>query len=236
VYPQRGQSSLHLSSRMTAPQTQQRCTRASAAMANPGGIVRAMPHRLQPAGARVLLGLVAGVLLGSGCTRLALDAVRADVAAGHGHLISDVPFIPQEAYQCGPAALAMVLRYWGTDVDLRALARELELPSARRVLNLELEFQARRRGFRAVAFAGTLARVREELRRDRPLIVFQDLGAGPVSVPHFAVLLGFDDRAGVVVLHSGTTAYRLHSYAEFLRTWEARGRWTLLVTPADSPA
>lgn len=195
-----------------------------------------MSRRVQPARARALLALLAVGLLGAGCARVTLDAVRAHVAAGHGHLIGGVPFIPQEAYQCGPAALAMVLRYWGMDADPLALARELHLPSARGVLNLELEFQARRRGFRAVAFQGTLARLRDELRRGRPLIVFQDLGAGPVSVPHFAVLLGFDDRARVVVLHSGTTAYRLHSYVDFYRTWEARRRWTLLVTPADTPA
>ena len=48
-----------------------------------------------------------------------LDTVRADVAAGQGHLIATVPFIPQEAYQCGPAALAMVLRYWGAAADRR---------------------------------------------------------------------------------------------------------------------
>jgi ABC-type bacteriocin/lantibiotic exporter with double-glycine peptidase domain len=160
--------------------------------------------------------------------------VRADVAAGHGHLIATVPFVGQDAYQCGPAALAMVLRYWGADVDADEIGRALYLPSARGVLNVELEFQARRRGFRAQAFEGTLERAKAELRRGRPLIVFQDLGRGPVSVPHFAVLLGFDDRAEVVVLHSGTTPYHLLSYAEFLRTWTARRAWTLLVTPRDT--
>jgi hypothetical protein len=57
-----------------------------------------------------------------------------------------------------------------------------------------------------------------------------------VSVPHFAVLLGYDDRAEVVVLHSGTTAYRLLPYAEFLRTWAARRGWALLITPPGPAA
>jgi hypothetical protein len=241
VKPQRGQTILHLISCMTAPQTQQRCTSPSAAIPSRNGIVSAMSRRLQAAGARaagarVGAWLLAISLLGAGCASVTLDAVRADVAEGHGHLIGDVPFIPQETYQCGPAALAMVLRYWGAPTDASELAHELLLPSARGVLNLELEFQARRRGFRTLAFQGTLERVRAELRHGRPLIVFQDLGAGPVSVPHFAVLLGFDDRAGVVVLHSGATPYRVLSYPEFLRTWEARRRWTLLVTPPDAPA
>jgi ABC-type bacteriocin/lantibiotic exporter with double-glycine peptidase domain len=195
-----------------------------------------MSRPLQPAGARATLGLLLAGLLGAACGRATLEAVRADVRAGHGHLIATVPFIPQEAYQCGPAALAMVLRFWGAAADVDEIGRALYLPSARGVLNLELEFQARRRGFRTVAFEGTLERVKTELRRGRPLIVFQDLGRGPVSVPHFAVLLGYDDRAGVVVLHSGTTEYRLLPYAEFLRTWALRGAWTLLITPPGDAA
>jgi ABC-type bacteriocin/lantibiotic exporter with double-glycine peptidase domain len=193
-----------------------------------------MPRSLQRSGARAALALLLTSLLGSGCARVTLDAVRADVAAGHGHLIATVPFIAQEAYQCGPAALAMVLRYWGAAADADEIGRALYLPSARGVLNLELEFQARRRGFRTQAFEGTLDRAKTELRRGRPLIVFQDLGRGPVSVPHFAVLLGYDDRAEAVVLHSGTTAHHVLSYAEFLRTWAARRGWALLITPGDA--
>ena len=193
-----------------------------------------MSRPLQRFGARAVLAFLLASLLGHGCGRTTLEAVRADVAAGQGHLIAGVPFVAQDAYQCGPAALTMVLRYWGTAVEADEIGRALFLPSARGVLNVELEFQARRRGFRTEAFEGTLERVKSELRRGRPLIVFQDLGRGGVSVPHFAVLLGFDDQAEVVVLHSGTTPYRLLPYAEFLRTWASRRGWTLLVTPGDA--
>jgi ABC-type bacteriocin/lantibiotic exporter with double-glycine peptidase domain len=195
-----------------------------------------MPRPLQHPGARAVRILLLAGLLGSGCAAVTLDVVRDDVAAGQGHLIATVPFIAQEAYQCGPAALAMVLRYWGAAADAEEIGRALYLPSARGVLNLELEFQARRRGFRTQAFEGTLERAKAELRQGRPLIVFQDLGRFPVSVPHFAVLLGYDDRAEVVVLHSGTTAYRLLSYAEFLRTWGTRRGWALLITPPGAAA
>lgn len=181
---------------------------------------------------------VVALAAATGCAGVDLDRVREDVAAGHGHLVRGVPFIPQEDFQCGPAALAMVLRYHGVEADPGEIARALYLPSVRGTLNLELEFYARRRGLRAHATEATLASAKAELRRDRPLVVFQDLGAtlgaGPlVAVPHFAVLLGYDDRAGVVVLHSGTTPHRVLSYAEFERTWAARGRWALLVSRPD---
>jgi ABC-type bacteriocin/lantibiotic exporter with double-glycine peptidase domain len=174
-------------------------------------------------------------LSGAGCARVTLDTVQADVAAGHGHLIR-VPFIPQEAYQCGPAALAMVLQYYGSAIGPDEIARELYLPSIRGTLNLDLEFFARRRGFQVRSFAGTLEQARAELRRDRPLIVFQDLGLPAYPVPHFAVLVGYDDRAGAVVLHSGTTAYRTLAYPDFERSWARRRAWTLLVTPPADPA
>jgi hypothetical protein len=235
VYPQRGQTILHLISRMIAPQTQQLCTIGSRGMSS-RVIVSAMRRPLQPFGGRARLALLLAGLLGSGCASITLDTVRADVAAGQGHLIATVPFVAQEAYQCGPAALAMVLRYWGAPADAEEIGRALYLPSARGVLNLELEFEARRRGFRTQAFEGTLERAQAELRRGRPVIVFQDLGRGPVSVPHFAVLVGYDDRAEVVVLHSGTTPYHVLSYAEFRRTWEARRAWSLLVLPPGEAA
>jgi len=170
----------------------------------------------------------------AGCQPLTFEAIRADLAAGPGHYIERVPFIPQEEYYCGPASLAMVLRYWGVEADQDEIASELFLKSIRGTLNFDLEFYARRRGLHARSFQGTLEGVKAELRRNRPLIVFQDLGLGPYSVPHFAVLIGYDDRREVVVLHSGTTANRVLPYGEFLRTWDRRQRWTLLITPAPS--
>jgi len=188
-----------------------------------------MPGRLQLFCALVVIALGATV----GCGRVTLDTVRADIASGHGHLITTVPFIPQEEYQCGPASLAMVLQYYGAPVDQDEITRALYIPSVRGTLNLDLEFYARRRGFQARSFEGTLARAKEEIRQGRPLIVFQDLGAALWPVPHFAVLLGYDDHAGAVVLHSGTTPYRVLSYAEFERSWVARRSWALLIVPGQ---
>lgn len=170
-------------------------------------------------------------LMVAGCAP-SLEAIRRDLAQGApGHLISDVPFIPQEQYYCGPASLAMVLSYWGDEVSQEQIASELYLDSIKGTLNFDLEFYARRRGFRARSFAGDLERVKGELRANHPLIVFQDLGIGPYRVPHFAVLLGYDEVRRVVILHSGTTQYRVLPYEEFLRTWERRQRWILLITP-----
>jgi ABC-type bacteriocin/lantibiotic exporter with double-glycine peptidase domain len=189
------------------------------------------PARVPASGLRAAGAVGLALSLLAGCASIDLDAVRESAAAGHGHLIAGVPFVPQDDFQCGPAALAMVLLYYGAAVSPAEIAREIYLPSVRGTLNLELEFYARRRGFATRAFEGTLDRVRDEIRGDRPLIVFQDLGVPGYAVPHFAVLIGFDDRAGVVVLHSGPAAHRVLSYQDFTRSWARRRSFTLLVTP-----
>ena len=185
---------------------------------------------------QLVFGLAAGLWGASGCTGVSLDAVRADATSGHGHLITGVPFIPQEEYQCGPAALAMVLQFYGAALGQEEIAQEIYLPSIRGTLNLDLELYARRRGFHARSFQGTLPRAKDELRRGHPLIVFQDLGVPLYPVPHFAVLLGYSDRARVVVLHSGLTAFRIVSYADFERSWGQRRAWGLLITPQGEGA
>jgi ABC-type bacteriocin/lantibiotic exporter with double-glycine peptidase domain len=183
---------------------------------------------------QLVSALLAAALAGAtGCARPSLDTIRADAAAGHAHLLATVPFIAQDEFQCGPASLAMVLRYYGAAVEATEITSELYLPSIRGTLNLDLELYARRRGFQARSFAGTLAQAKDELRRGHPLIVFQDLGLAGYPVPHFAVLVGYDDRAEAVVLHSGTTPYRVVSYPAFERSWARRRAWTLLITPGS---
>ena len=167
----------------------------------------------------------------SGCASVTLDTLRTELRDGQGYLIETVPFIPQRDYYCGPASLAMVLRYWGAAADQDAIAGELFIKSIKGTLNFDLEFYARRQGFEARSFRGSLEDVKTHLRQNRPLIVFQDLGLGPSEVPHFAVLIGYNEVRGEMIAHSGTTEYKVISYQEFLRTWDRRQRWILLITP-----
>ena len=181
-----------------------------------------------------LFFLLALQTLLSGCASVTLDTLRADLRDGQGYLIETVPFIPQRDYYCGPASLAMVLRYWGADADQDAIASELFIKSIKGTLNFDLEFYARRQGFEARSFRGSLAEIKAHLRQNRPLIVFQDLGLGGYEIPHFAVLIGYNEARGEMIAHSGTTEYKVMSHQEFLRTWERRQRWTLLITPKTS--
>jgi len=183
-----------------------------------------------------LFGAIAGgvfVLSLVGCGRVSPEAVRQDLLAGRspGRYINGVPFIPQEDNYCGPASLAMVLRHWGEPVDQDEIGRELYIKSVQGTLNFDLQFYARRRGYRAESFEGTLERVKTEIDRGRPLIVFQDQGVGPLAFPHFFVVIGYDDARELIVAHSGVTENRLIPYREFLWTWGKKGNWTLRILP-----
>jgi ABC-type bacteriocin/lantibiotic exporter with double-glycine peptidase domain len=182
-------------------------------------------------------GLLAPLLLlsAAGCAGVSPETVRQDLLAGRspGRYVTGVPFISQLDNYCGPASLAMVLRYWGEPVGQEEIGRELYLKSVKGTLNLELEFYARRRGYRAESFRGTLEALKAEIDRGHPLIVFQDQGIGPLAFPHFLVVIGYDDARELIVAHSGVTEHRLIPYREFLWTWAKKGNWTLRIVPPD---
>lgn len=171
----------------------------------------------------------------AGCATVNPETVRQDLRAGRnpGRYIEGVPFIPQKENYCGPASLAMVLRFWGEEIDQDEIARELYIDSIKGTLNFDLEFYARRRGYRAESFRGTLERVKAEVDRGHPLIVFQDQGIGPLAFPHFFVVVGYDDARELIIAHSGVTENRPIPYWEFLWTWGKKGNWTLRILPKE---
>lgn len=184
---------------------------------------------------RCALWLMPALLVVAGCTAISSETVRQDLLTGRnrGRYLTGVPFIPQREDYCGPASLAMVLRYWGEAVDQDRIGADLYLPSAKGTLNLELEFYARRRGLRAESSEGTLAGLKTEIDEGRPVIVFQDQGIGPLAFPHFLVVIGYDETRELIIAHSGVTENRLVPYREFLWTWGKKGNWTLRIRPKD---
>lgn len=76
-----------------------------------------MPSPLQRAPWRKLGGSLLVSLLALSCaTAPRFRDLRANLET-RGHYIPNVPFIPQEESRCGPAALTMVLQYWGVKVS-----------------------------------------------------------------------------------------------------------------------
>ena len=144
------------------------------------------------------------------------------------HLIQNVPFFPQEDYQCGPASLASVLKYLGVPVTPDDVAKAIYSTSARGTLNIDMALYAHSRGLEASQYKGGLDDLKEKIASGRPLIVLVDYGFSVFQANHFMVVIGYGNEA--VVVNSGKQEKKFISFDDFMKSWERTGYWTLLVT------
>jgi hypothetical protein len=147
--------------------------------------------------------------------------------------LDSVPFYPQKAYQCGPAALAMVLEWSGINVTPDTLVPEVFTPSHKGSLQSALIGAARRHS--RIAYPITsLSEMLTEVAAGHPVIVLQNLGLSWYPVWHYAVVVGYDLPQGIVILHSGVTPRKKISLRVFQNTWARSDYWGLLVLPPAS--
>jgi len=150
--------------------------------------------------------------------------------------LSSVPFYPQEAYQCGPAALAGVLGAAGVDIAPSNLAPQVFLPGRQGSLQLELMGASRRANRIPYIIDGAPGSLFAQLQAGRPVLVLQNLQTRDFPVWHFAVLVGFDAQSNRVYLNSGSKRGLELSAPSFLRTWDWAGRWAMVVLrPGEMP-
>jgi hypothetical protein len=148
--------------------------------------------------------------------------------------LTAVPFFPQTDYQCGPAALATVLKHAGADVDADALAPEVYAPGLRGSLQPELLGATRRHGFIPYVIEPYPSALAAELAARRPVLVLQNLGVERVPVWHYAVVVGI--AGDEVVLRSGTQERRIESGSRFLREWQRGSNWAFIaLAPGELP-
>ncbi|MFO7577058.1 MAG: PA2778 family cysteine peptidase [Pelovirga sp.] len=147
-------------------------------------------------------------------------------------MIDSVPFYPQERYQCGPAALAMLLAWGGTEVPLAQLTAQVYSPALKGSLQPSIISAARRHGHLAYPLSGYDALL-AELRAGHPVLLLQNLGLSWLPRWHYAVVIGYDPHKDVFLLHSGTQAQLSLSRRLFDRLWTRADNWGLAVLPPD---
>lgn len=181
----------------------------------------------------VLLGLFA-LLTVAGCARLTAvdpDSAFSDPPGRIG--VEGVPYHPQEALQCGPAALAETLGWSGHDVTPAALESDLFIPAREGTLQTEMLAQARARGRVAYRLEGGLDALVAELEAGHPVLVFQNLGLDWVPVWHYAVVVGYEPEQPAFVLRSGAKKAHHSGLDRFRRTWERTDQWAVVTMPPD---
>ncbi|MEW6585844.1 MAG: C39 family peptidase [Nitrospirota bacterium] len=168
------------------------------------------------------LSLIVVLFVTTSCTSMQTLPEPKDV-----HLIRNVPFYEQEAYQCGPASLSNVLNYWGIRVTPEQIAEEIFSKSARGTLTIDMILYAQRAGLRAEQYRGDIGDIKKKISGGFPLIVLVDYGFSFYKQHHFMVIVGYAEQG--VIVHSGKTREKLIPWNDFMKTWEKTEYWTLLV-------
>jgi tetratricopeptide (TPR) repeat protein len=148
------------------------------------------------------------------------------------HAVNRVPFFPQEAYQCGPASLAMALGWSGLHIHPDALTPQVYTPALKGSLQPALIAATRRQGRLAYPIAGPEALLKE-IAAGHPVIVLQNLGLSWIPLWHYAVVIGYDLDSAVIILHSGITNQKTTALKTFEKTWARSEHWGLLVLPPN---
>jgi tetratricopeptide (TPR) repeat protein len=183
------------------------------------------------------LTLALGLL--AGC---AAPQTRALLATPHADIprqveLTATPFIAQERYQCGPAALAMLLRAAGFVSDADALVPQVYLPQREGSLQVEMIAAGRRNGALSMTIAPRVDAMLTELAAGNPVLVLQNLSLPVAPKWHYAVAIGYDIARRDIILRSGTTERLVMPLSTFEHTWARSGYWGMVtLAPGRLPA
>ncbi|MCY7309119.1 MAG: PA2778 family cysteine peptidase [Rhodoferax sp.] len=147
--------------------------------------------------------------------------------------LREVPFFAQTAYQCGPAALAMVMDAAGAKVLPDELVDQVYLPARHGSLQVEMLTAPRRHGLVGWQVPANFDALLRELGAGRPVLVLQNLGMWPFDSWHYAVVVGFNYQSGELYLRSGETERLALPFTIFEVTWRRSGYWAMVVVPPE---
>jgi len=203
-------------------------------MLRPGFVILSY-NRLHYAGGYILAALVLSACASTPMTNAIIS--EQPQYLGQSTELSDVPFFPQDEYQCGPAALATVLGYSGINVTPKELSPKVYLPERKGTLQIELMSATRRYGRLPYLLEPSLEELLIQVKAGKPVLVFQNLGVEWYPQWHFAVVVGYDLESGKLLLRSGKIEKYQVNLQVFERTWQRSGYWAFVVlTPGELPA
>ncbi len=145
--------------------------------------------------------------------------------------IKDVPFFSQKKYYCGPAALASVMNFYGISLSEEEIAKEVYNPKLGGALSMDMLNYARAKGLDAAYYKGSMENIKKEISLGKPVILFLDLGYFFYPVRHYMVAIGYNDKTGYLIAHSGAEKDKTFSYKELQAAWEKTGFGMILITP-----
>ncbi len=145
------------------------------------------------------------------------------------HIIENVPFYPQETYQCGPSSLSGVLNYHGIDVFPEDIAQQIYSESAEGTLNVDMILYAEKKGLTARQYESSFQDIKDKVHLSHPLIVMVDYGFWVFQRNHFMVVVGYNEDG--IIVNSGREQFKFIPLGDFLKSWKRTKFWALLLTP-----
>jgi predicted double-glycine peptidase len=140
----------------------------------------------------------------------------------------------QGDFDCGPAALEMALRRWGSFPSPDAWRPRPGQEPGRGVTAGALRDEARRAGFRSYVFEGTFDDLAAEVGAGRPVVVGLVRLERGVRTPHFAVVVGHDPPGRRWLLADPALGVQ-DVAADALEVEWARSGWVTLVVIPNEP-
>lgn len=147
--------------------------------------------------------------------------------------LAEVPFFPQEDYQCGPAALATMLTQRGVETGPAQLVDRVYLPGRQGSLQVEMVAAARAHDLLVYPLEPRLEALLSEVAAGNPVLVLQNLAFDRWPQWHFAVVVGYDLSSQTIILRSGTTERWMGSFRQFERSWAKGDRWAVVTVKPD---
>jgi len=145
--------------------------------------------------------------------------------------LTQVPFYPQDDFQCGPAALATALTFAGVTRTPQELVDQVYLPYRKGSLQPEMLAATRRAGLIAYRLQPAPGAIIQEVAGGHPVIVMQNLLFEYFPRWHYAVVVGYDSTTHDVILRSGTEQRLVISEGDFENSWAKAGNWAFVALP-----
>lgn len=187
--------------------------------------------RTTPAPKALIASLILGALTACSAPQTAQVLEVSSGLPRQAEVVS-VPFFPQEAFYCGPAAFAMTLAWSGLEATPETVGPQVYTPGREGTLAPDVLAAARRNGRLAIEIRD-LDVLLAELAAGHPVLVFQNLALDWWPQWHYAVAVGYDLDRRILILHSGVTERLETPLDAFERTWQRSGYWALLILPPD---
>src|SRR5687767_1649275 len=197
-----------------------------------------MGARWRKAYAFVLIAITA-LSLGCASYRGTASSAQPSVVAQQGQwtMVPNFPFVAQSTQSdCGAAALAAVLRFWGHSASPQAIEAALGAED-NRLRAGDMEAYARSLGMRSYVFFGTMKDVVYELERGRPVIV----GLGKMveekkALSHYQVVVGWEPNKKQVLLLDPARGWQIDSLEGFAKEWAISKGVTMVAFPDTGTA